>query len=256
MRIRSRAQNTALLRTRAPGIRLAAFRAIRSPQMSAVTPAFHINSTPASWRLTELPPKKPEVARLCCENAVSLPKRIEVPPSNPNGPSSKAPNKKSILAHEITPHLPMLRRVAQRILRCPEQSEDAVQDAIVALWNRTERPPEMRGWLVKTVIHRSLHRRRTESRRQRWEDAAAVAATVTCPICDPEQEFAQRELLEVVQASISCLPDEYRGVIELRIQGLEYDEIARTLDLPIGTVRSRLNRGRRILRQQLAPDDV
>ena len=152
----------------------------------------------------------------------------------------------------VTPNLPMLRRVAERILRCPEQAEDAVQDAVVALWRKGERPVELRGWLVKTVIHRSLHRRRTEARRRRWEEEASIAAEVTCPLCDPEEEFARRELLAVVEAGLAGLAEGHREVISLRSQGLEYDEIARRLDLPIGTVRSRLNRGRRALRDDLS----
>ena len=146
-------------------------------------------------------------------------------------------------------------RLALRILGNREDAEDAVQDAIVVLWKRNERPPELRGWLVKTVIHRSLHRRRTETRRQRWEDAAAVSAAVTCPLCDPEEEFARREFLEVVEAAIESLGEGHRAVLALRSQGLEYDEIAEQLGLPIGTVRSRLNRARHALNERLAPED-
>ena len=224
--------------------------------MSAATPSFVASPQTAPWRFDESLAKQPEADRLCCENAVSLSKPIEAPQSITDGDPSVPSSDEPVIAHEFTPHLGVMRQVARRILRCPEQAEDAVQDAIVALWKRTERPPEIRGWLVKTVIHRSLHRRRTESRRQRWEDAAAVAAAITCPLCDPEEEFAQRELLEVAEAAISCLAEEHRDVIELRTQGLGYDEIARLLDLPIGTVRSRLNRARRALREHLAPYEV
>lgn len=224
--------------------------------MSVTTPVSESSPAPALWRLDRSVPKKPSDDRLCCEYAVSLPVPIEVPASIPEALRSRPELDEPVLANEVMPHVAMLRQVAQRILRCPEQAEDAVQDAIVALWKRSERPPELRGWLVKTVIHRSLHRRRTELRRQRWEDAAAVDATVTCPLCDPEEDFARRELIEVVDAAVSGLAPEHREVIELRSRGLEYEEIARTLDLPIGTVRSRLNRGRRALREQLAPNDV
>ncbi|MFK7895278.1 MAG: RNA polymerase sigma factor [Myxococcota bacterium] len=160
---------------------------------------------------------------------------------------------KSTLAREVAPHRAMLRQVAYRILRCPEQAEDAVQEAMITLWERTDRPPELRGWLVRTVIHRSLHRRRSEGRRRRWEDEAAVAISVTCPICDPEEEFAQLEALEVVAAAVSSLAENQREVILLRSQGLDYEEIAETVGLPIGTVRSRLSRARRTLREQLDP---
>ena len=67
----------------------------------------------------------------------------------------------------VEPHLALLRRVALRILGCPEQAQDAVQEAICALWQAHGRPVEVRGWLVRTVVHRSLHRRRSEGRRRR-----------------------------------------------------------------------------------------
>lgn len=223
--------------------------------MSATTPVPDPIPAPAPWRFDESNHPTARTDRLCCENAVDLPLPVDELPSIPDGPRFAPAPDESVLDSEVMPHLPMLRQVAQRILRCPEQAEDAVQDAIVVLWKRNERPPELRGWLVKTVIHRSLHRRRTEARRQRWEDAAAVSASVTCPLCDPEEEFAQRELLEVVEAAVESLGEEHREVISLRSQGLEYDEIAQRLDLPIGTVRSRLNRARRALRERVAPED-
>ena len=220
--------------------------------MSAVTFSPEPSPPPARSPLSTPSSKTSEADRLCCEYAPSLPKLIEAPQAGANGLGT-LPREGALFAGlEARKHLPMLRRVAQRILGCPEQAEDAAQDALVALWSRAEPPPETRGWLVKTVIHRSLHRRRTELRRRRWEDEAAVSATITCPLCDPEEEFAQRELLEIIEAALSALPHEHRAVIELRTKGLEYDEIARTLDLPIGTVRSRLNRARRGLREHLA----
>ena len=196
-----------------------------------------------------------KVDRLCCENAVSLPKPIDSLASATQPPGPPRAYDESTIAAAVRPHLPMLRRVAQRILRCSEQAEDAVQDAIIALWDRTDQPAPLRGWLVKTVIHRSLHRRRTEMRRQRWEEEASIAADVTCPLCDAEEEFARREFLSVVEAAVAGLAPDYRVVIELRSRGLEYDEIAKRLDVPIGTVRSRLNRARRVLRSQLSIDD-
>lgn len=167
------------------------------------------------------------------------------------GSSDASSPPKSALTREVAPYRTMLRQVAYRILRCPEQAEDAVQEAMITLWERPDRPPELRGWLVRTVIHRSLHRRRSEVRRRRWEDEAAVAISVTCPLCDPEEEFAQVEFLEVVAAAVSTLAENQREVILLRSQDLDYEEIAQALGLPVGTVRSRLSRARRTLREQL-----
>ena len=193
-----------------------------------------------------------EVERLCCENAVELPRSVAVREPVPERADSKNRLDPEAIEAAVAPHVSMLRHVAQRVLRCSEQADDAVQDAIIELWKRGEPPVELRGWLVKTVIHRSLHRRRTEMRRQRWEEEASIAADVTCPLCNPEEEFAQRELLAVTEAAIAGLSSDFEAVIELRARGFEYDEIARKLDLPIGTVRSRLSRARRTLNEQLA----
>lgn len=224
--------------------------------MSLSITALDERTTPDAWTYAPAVPRPPANAKdadpLCCENAVPFPRPVTLPEIEEDAAKPPRALDEQELARELTAHHALLRRVAERILRCPEQAEDAVQDAIVALWNRTERPPELRGWLVKTVIHRSLHRRRTEMRRQRWEDEAAVAASITCPLCDPEDEFAQREWMEVVDAAVAGLSTEFQSVVVLRAQGREYDEIAQHLELPIGTVRSRLNRARRSLREQLS----
>lgn len=151
----------------------------------------------------------------------------------------------------IEPHLALLRRVALRILGCPEQAQDAVQEAICALWQADGRPVEIRGWLVRTVIHRSLHRRRSEGRRRRWEEQAALDLGADCPICNPEDEISRRETLSALEHALDQLSSEHRVVLALRAAGLEYEEIAAELALPVGTIRSRLNRARRALREQM-----
>lgn len=152
------------------------------------------------------------------------------------------------------PHLALLRRIALRILGCPEQAQDAVQDALCALWQLHGRPPEIRGWLVRTVVHRSLHRRRSEGRRRRWEERAALDGGNDCPICSPEDELDRRQTLSALEAALESLSSEHRVVLALRAAGLEYDEIASELGLPVGTIRSRLNRARRALRQRMGED--
>lgn len=156
-----------------------------------------------------------------------------------------------LLRESVERHLAMLRRVAMRILGCPEEAQDAVQEAILALWRVRDRPPELRGWLVRTVVHRSLHRRRSALRRRRWEEqAASESSWIACPLCDPEDELRRRELVASLEEALSRLSSDHRIVLALRAEGLEYDEIADRLGLPIGTVRSRLNRARRALRDR------
>ena len=71
---------------------------------------------------------------------------------------------------------------------------------------------------------------------------------------DPPEAALRRERVEHVRAAIAELEDDMREIVVLRdIQGLTYDELAETLDVPIGTVKSRLYRARRALRDALAP---
>ncbi|MFO0687882.1 MAG: sigma-70 family RNA polymerase sigma factor [Myxococcota bacterium] len=154
----------------------------------------------------------------------------------------------------IEPHLALLRRVALRILGCPEQAQDAVQEAICALWQAHGRPIEVRGWLVRTVVHRSLHRRRSEGRRRRWEEQAALDQDPFCPICNPADELERRETLAALERALAELSGEHRAVLALRAAGLEYEDIALELGLPVGTIRSRLNRARRSLRDRMGAD--
>ena len=72
----------------------------------------------------------------------------------------------------------------------------------------------------------------------------------SCAFCDPERDLEIRELLDVLGKALSSLSAEQRRVIELRdLDSLEYQEIAERLDVPVGTVRSRLNRARNRVRE-------
>ena len=73
---------------------------------------------------------------------------------------------------------------------------------------------------------------------------------MSCAFCDPERDLEIRDLLDVLDKALASLSAEQRRVIELRdLDGLEYQEIAERLDVPVGTVRSRLNRARARVRE-------
>ena len=150
----------------------------------------------------------------------------------------------------VTPHLQRLTEVAERILGSGEEAEDAVQEALVTLWRSKEAPPNPRGWLVRTVVHRSLHARRTALRRRKWEERAGVDWVTTCPLCDPSETVEAQELQQQLDHALEGLSDDHRIVVALRAEGLEYHEIAERLGVPVGTVRSRLNRARDALRTE------
>lgn len=149
-------------------------------------------------------------------------------------------------------HLPVMHRVAERILGCRDLARDAVQEALLTHWRGGPDDGSDRAWLIRTVIHRSLHERRAQSRRRRWESDAARDGTFDCPLCQPDRELERRELASLLDGALRSLPEAHRTVFLLReVDGLEYHAIALRLGLPVGTVRSRLNRARCALRAYL-----
>lgn len=148
-----------------------------------------------------------------------------------------------------------LRHVARGILDDADLAEDAVQEAMITLWQAEAAHASTDGWLFRTVVHRSLHAGRTARRRRRHEHEAgtqAVAEGEASAADDPFEVVAQAQTADLLQSAIDALPRAQREVLLLRERsGLDYDAIAQALDLPIGTVRSRLNRTRQALRRAL-----
>ncbi len=157
----------------------------------------------------------------------------------------------------IDTHRGLLQRAAVRILGCGDAARDAVQEALITLWRYPPVQGEETAWLLRTVIHRALHERRTRLRRQRWEGAAAEAWINDCPVCNPHRDAESRELGAAVEDALASMPERYRTTFILRaLDGLEYEQIAQELGVPVGTVRSRLNRARAMLRARARPDLV
>lgn len=144
----------------------------------------------------------------------------------------------------IGPHISAVKAVARRILGDDDAASDAVQEALITLWNTDAVPPNLRRWLIRTVIHRSLHARRSRMRRRGWEQLGGNGV-LACALCDPEREMEIRDLIDRLEFALNELPSEYRKVFELReLEGLGYREISDVLGAPVGTVRSRLSRAR------------
>lgn len=144
-----------------------------------------------------------------------------------------------------------LRR-AERILGSWDLAWDAVQEALVALWQEAAAPRDPEGWLVNATVHRALHARRTRGRRSEHEERGGADRARAGE--DPRRAVEVRDEVRAVEAAIDGLPEEFRAPLRLReLQGLEYDAIARTLEVPVGTVRSRLHRARERLQADVRP---
>jgi RNA polymerase sigma-70 factor (ECF subfamily) len=147
-----------------------------------------------------------------------------------------------------------LRSVARGMLASEDLAMDCVQEALLLLWQQPEPPPDPQGWLVRTVVHKALHIRRASARRSLHEDRASLQREEPCPWCDPALEVEQQDLVQHLERAIDSLSVEMREVLHLRVEhGLEYGDIAAALQVPIGTVRSRLYRARMALAQD-CPD--
>jgi RNA polymerase sigma-70 factor (ECF subfamily) len=144
-------------------------------------------------------------------------------------------------------------RVALGVLRRREDAEDVAQDAFLrahrsfaSLRNRDR----FRAWLVRTAFRLALDRLRGEKRRARREDAVALEAGGAVP--SVEDEVVRRQLRERVGEAVDALPEKLRIVTVLAaIEEHDVAQVARLLELPEGTVKSRLHLARKALAERL-----
>lgn len=149
-------------------------------------------------------------------------------------------------------HIPALRRYAWALVRDREGADDLVQDCLeraVARWALRRREGDLRAWLF-AILHNlfidSFRRRRREGLRVDLDHAADIAS----PGSDQESSTGVRDIL----SALDRLPDDQRAVILLvGVEELSYEAAARVLGVPIGTVMSRLSRGRERLRRAMEP---
>ena len=150
--------------------------------------------------------------------------------------------------HSITEHIPRLRRYARALVGDRYVADDLVQDTLERAWNKFYlwRPgSDLRAWLF-TIMHNvfvnQARRKRKESEELTDEmPAAAVRAT----------QGDQLELQDVDRVLRSISPEQREVVLLVAVEQLTYEEVSRALDIPIGTVMSRLSRGRERMRQAL-----
>lgn len=163
-----------------------------------------------------------------------------------NGPESRQP-----LTALIEEHAEFLYRFAYRLSGSAADAEDLVQQVFLAAhakYDQLRAPEKARAWLV-AILRNAL---RKNHRRER-----PIPVTDTGGGMEPVTESELEQLLnaESVQVALSDLPEEFRSTLVLfYFDDLSYKEIAELLDVPIGTVMSRLSRGKAYLRERLLPD--
>ena len=139
-----------------------------------------------------------------------------------------------------------------------EDAEEAAQDTFLALWrgiDRFRQESALSTWSYRLASNAciDLMRRRRKSEGGVSLDDEALFLDAADPAPQPPQALEQREAQRLLQEGLMSLPAEYRSILLLReVEGLSYSEISETLELELGTVKSRISRGRTLLRNFLS----
>jgi RNA polymerase sigma-70 factor, ECF subfamily len=160
--------------------------------------------------------------------------------------------------------LPELLGTARRLAKNREDAEDLAAEAITRAWlhrGALRERDRFAGWILRILTNLFLSRRRSEASRPQQtcldeETEFSLFDRLHQPFLlwwgTPEQDFLDRLLREDLIRAIEALPDRFRIVVVLAdVQGFSYSEIAGSLEVPVGTVRSRLARGRALLQKAL-----
>ncbi len=145
--------------------------------------------------------------------------------------------------------VPALRRFAWSLTRNADEADDRVQDCLehaLGAWHRRHAEGNLRAWLFAILYNHFVSGRRRSARRARLLGEAAQLQHAETAASGQDAAVHCAEVL----TQLDSLPEEQRAVLLLvGVEGLGYEEAARVLDLPVGTVMSRLSRGRERLRR-------
>ena len=151
-------------------------------------------------------------------------------------------------------HAQGVMNVIYRMCGDVQIAEDAAQETFIQAWLHLSsyRPQtSLRNWLYRIAVNAAMDMLRKE---KRILPNALEDLQLKDPQPGPETLFSQGERTALVQKAVSSLPDASRAVLVLReYEGLSYHEIADALDIPVGTVMSRLNYARKLLKDKLEP---
>ena len=188
------------------------------------------------------------------------------PDAVPDGPS--ASSQRSAFERDALDVLDSLYRTARRLSRDRADAEDLVQDTYLKAFraaDRFEPGTNLRAWLF-TILHNTARNRF----RDRARDTVAVNSEIVDRAADgpppgargalsggldtPEALLLRDALAPELQSAIDAIPETFREAVWLRdVEEFSYAEIAQMLDVPLGTVMSRISRGRHLLFERLNP---
>jgi RNA polymerase sigma-70 factor (ECF subfamily) len=165
------------------------------------------------------------------------------------------------------PHLGALYGAAFRLTRNPRDAEDLVQDVLLRAYrfwdsfDRDSKESNCKAWLFKILTNTFINGYQKAKRSRDVLTAAVSEQAVTDGVLvqerslsqrDPEGILLDRSLSEDVARALAEIPADFRlAVVLCDVEGFSYKEIADIMECPVGTVMSRLHRGRRLLKQSL-----
>ena len=176
--------------------------------------------------------------------------------------TSNIARKRQAFEKEALPHMDALYRTALRMTKNVGDAEDLVQEALVKayrFWDKFETGSNCRAWLFKIMTNVFINEYRSKSRSPMSVNVDDIddnylygQLAANSDGDNPEKELFAKMLDDDVKKAIDELPDDFRIVVVLSfIEGFSYQEIAEIADLQLGTVKSRLHRGRKLLQKEL-----
>lgn len=162
---------------------------------------------------------------------------------------------------EIIPHLDAMYNFALRLTSDPSDAEDLVQDTIVKsyrFFSSYEKGTNAKAWLFRILKNSYINNYRKKSKQPNqvdYDEVSTFYETIRAERTDTSdlEDKMFRDLIDDdISHALDELPEDFRTVVLLcDVEGFTYEEIANMLDVPIGTIRSRLHRGRNLLKAQL-----
>ena len=181
--------------------------------------------------------------------------------SDATGPSRATRRKQREFEREALPHMDVLYNFALRTTGNADDAQDLLQETYLKafrFWDKYEKGTNIRAWLFRIMKNSYINRYRKETKepdKVDYEDIENFYNTIRADHTDPNdlQEKIFNGLLgDEVARALEGIPEDFRTVVILcDIEGLTYEEIAEFIECPIGTVRSRLHRGRKLLQAKL-----
>ena len=169
--------------------------------------------------------------------------------------------KQARFEREVMPHLDAAYNLARWLLRDPHDAEDAAQEATLRAYRflDTFRGGNSKAWLLAIVRNACFSQARKnrpgslDDNPMEGGDSAEAYAMGLEPNHSPESALIEKDQRELVDRCLKDLPAEFREVVVLRdLEGLMYKEISDVINAPLGTVMSRLSRGRALLQKAVS----